>query len=242
MLGIGIDGCRGGWLVVQFDGQSALVNLYQQLEEITTTISPDQPVWVDMPIGFTDRGPQGRSCDQLARKVLSPLRHSSVFTPPCRAAVYADKEDASTVNATFTTKKLSRQSINIIPKIRALDIFLLKLPIKHRLEWYEAHPEVVFAAFNQNQPVAYSKKDQLGRTARKQLLKPYFSNLALWYRAAAQAFPRKQVLPDDIIDALALAIASYLVQVGNAKLVSLPDPPPQDTESLLMRIVYAQPA
>jgi predicted RNase H-like nuclease len=237
--GIGVDGCRGGWLIVQFDGQQAQARLVSTVPDIQATCTPDTPVWIDMPIGLLTAGHNGRDCDRLARRILSPLRHSSVFTPPCRAAVYVEAEDASAINAQHTGKKLSRQSLNILPKIREVDAYLQLLSTSAQQQWYEAHPEVVFAALHGLQPLPHNKKTMPGQQLRGQLLKTYFAGLPRWLATVREHFPRTTVATDDILDALALAIGSYLVAGGQASLISLPAEPPVDDTGLAMRLVYA---
>ncbi|MEL7426625.1 MAG: DUF429 domain-containing protein [Bacteroidota bacterium] len=238
-LGIGIDGCRAGWLVVLFDGKEAQMHLLPQLEAIEQLQLPSLPIWIDMPIGFITDGPEGRLCDKAARQFLRPHRTSSVFTPPCRAAVYASKEEASTVNFILTGKKLSQQSINIIPKMRELDTYLQELDRASAHTWFEAHPEVVFAALNQEQALEHKKKTTAGEEQRLNLLKPFYPTVQGWTKTARQQHLRKDVLPDDIVDALGLAVASFLAQTGKARFTTLPPSPPVDECDFPMQIVYA---
>jgi predicted RNase H-like nuclease len=235
--GIGVDGCRAGWLRIIFDGQTAEMTLCPALPEIAMDTA-DAPIFIDMPIGFVTSGATGRACDQAARRYLSPLRHSSVFTPPCRAAVYAEKEAASALNFRHTGKKLSQQSLNIMPKMRALDEFLQAQPQgKEQQRWYEAHPEVVFAAFNHEQPLFYKKKTRDGEAQRLALLQPYFPTIIDWYASVRNQYPRKEVLPDDIIDALGLAVAAFLANHQLAQVISFPPDAAFDETGLRMQIV-----
>lgn len=239
---IGVDGCRAGWAVVGIQDNTPELHLCTSLEDLSQLAISGQRIFIDMPIGFTDEGPDGRTCDRLARRMLSPKRHSSVFSPPCRAALYADLADASAVNFQHTGKKLSRQSINIIPKIRELDAFLQQLPTEQQDHWYEAHPEVVFAALNGGLAIPESKKTALGQQQRLALLSAFLPVIETWYPSVAHLYPRKLILPDDIIDALGLAVASWLIEQAGYALMALPDPPPTDSTGLPMRIVYAEKA
>ena len=239
-LGIGIDGCRAGWLVVLFDGNEAQMYLLPQIEAIEQLQLPSLPIWIDMPIGFMTDGPEGRLCDKAARQFLRPHRTSSVFTPPCRAAVYASKEEASAVNFAHTGKKLSQQSINIIPKMREVDTYLQALDSVIALNWFEAHPEVVFAALNQGQALEHKKKTAAGEEQRLNLLQPFFPTVQDWIGTARQQYLRKDVLPDDIVDALGLAVASFLTQTSKARFTTLPPSPPLDLRNFPMQIVYAE--
>jgi predicted RNase H-like nuclease len=236
----GIDGCRAGWLVVRFDGQVADLQLSLTLPAVQADAPAPGLIFIDMPIGLVSGGPAGRTCDQLARRYLSPLRHSSVFTPPCRAATYTPKAAASAVNFQHTGKKLSQQSLNIIPKIKDLDEFLQQQPPAEQMRWHEAHPEVVFAALNRTQPLATSKKTAVGQAERLALLAPFFTDIASWWGVALRQYPRSQVQPDDVLDALALAVAAWLCAAGQAVLQRLPDQPPLDDTGLWMQIVFAR--
>ncbi len=239
-LGIGIDGCRTGWLTVLFDGDQAQMHLLPQMENIEELRLPNLPVWVDMPIGFIQDGPQGRTCDKMARQFLRPYRTSSVFTPPCRAAVYASKEEASAINFSHTGKKLSQQSLNIIPKMRELDTYLQGLKQQEVHQWQEAHPEVVFAALNQNKALEHKKKTAAGEEQRLNLLHPWFPSIDAWMNEARKRYLRKEVLPDDIVDALGLAVASFLTQTQKARRATLLDVPPADACGFPMQMVYAE--
>lgn len=234
--GIGVDGCRAGWLRILFDGEAAAMTLCKGLEEVASQTS-EVPVFIDMPIGFVTTGVAGRACDQAARRYLSPLRHSSVFTPPCRAAVYADKATASELNFHHTGKKLSQQSLNIVPKMRALDEFLQAQAQHEQQRWHEAHPEVVFAALNQEQPLVHKKKTREGEAQRLSLLEPYFPKIKDWYVTVRNQYPRKEVLPDDIIDALGLAVAAFLANHQLAQIIYFPTEAEYDETGLRMQIV-----
>lgn len=239
---IGVDGCRAGWATVRIRSNIPELFLCLNLEEVTQLAETDSRILIDMPIGFVDQGADGRTCDRLARRILSPRRHSSVFSPPCRAALYEDLDQASYLNFQHTGKKLSRQSINIIPKIRKLDAFLQQLAPAEQDHWYEAHPEVVFAALNRGQVIPQSKKTALGQQQRLEVLSSFLPAIETWYPKVAHQYPRKQLLADDIIDALGLAVASWLIEQADYTLISLPNTPPLDSTGLPMRIVYTEKA
>ena len=71
-------------------------------------------LYVDMPIGLPD---WERQLERLARKCLS-VRPGSIFSVPCRQAVYSTSyESACDINAEITGKKLSKQSWYLCDKI-----------------------------------------------------------------------------------------------------------------------------
>ena len=166
----GLDGCRGGWIAViinQFNGKPPFI--IQKIPTIDAFIQqfPDcDRILIDIPIGLRDAGGIPRSCDQLARQLLHPNRTSSIFTPPCRQ-VLAVKEypEANLVNRLHTGKGLSKQTWNIIPKIKEVDAFLHshKRYIERLLE---SHPEVCFWALNNQHAMDFYKKSLIGREER----------------------------------------------------------------------------
>ena len=191
-----------------------------------------------MPIGLVEQGGDGRACDRLARRHLSPFRHSSIFTPPCRQALYGNLEEASAINFKHTGKKLSRQSINIIPKIREVDEFLLQLPLSERPRFEEAHPELIFYGFNGGQALQASKKTKEGIQDRLHLITKYFPSLGALYTTVLEQTRRKDILADDIVDAMSLASAALLKQRSPESWHQFPSPIVHDDKGLPMQLGY----
>jgi len=139
----GIDGCRAGWLICSADGAGIEWMLARTSSELRVALLRFERVFIDMPIGLPDQEP-GRDCDQELRRALGWGFSSSVFSPPCREALYAtDYPSASQINARQTGKKLSIQSWNLIPKIRQLDE-ILQHENRLRDRIFESHPEWLF--------------------------------------------------------------------------------------------------
>ena len=209
---VGVDGARGGWAVAGIDtaGQVSLA-LVPRIAEVLTWAPKAERVLVDMPIGLPwDDRP--RRCDQLARQHLGS-RASSVFSPPCRAALEASNHaDASAANRSVTERGLSLQAFHLHPKIREVDSWLRSEPeVQQRV--HEAHPEVVFSQLAlrtaQTLPLPPKRRPE-GGTARRGILEAVMP-------AALDALetitaPRRQVAPDDWLDALGLAVALHLSQ------------------------------
>jgi predicted RNase H-like nuclease len=82
-------------------------------------------VTVDIPIGLPEHSePGGRECDRLARGMLKPHLHGSVFSTPPRAVLGARSYDgARRIARSHSTSgsSLSRQAYGILPKIREVD-------------------------------------------------------------------------------------------------------------------------
>ena len=232
--GIGIDGCFGGWAVVVLEAlpeegplHIRRAAVYPTLSTLWEDLSPNplsDRILIDIPIGLAE-GADGvqnrvadRNCDRDCRKLLPKRRKSSVFPVPARQALRA--EDPSYANAQATGRKLSRQTINILPKIRETDDFLaarLKkdLPVSGFIE--ESHPELVFLRLNDSADEAplYGKKEAEGQRERSGILRvaglPHTETEKLF-----TLFARKQAAKDDLLDAAALAVAAHRVVSGRS--------------------------
>lgn len=234
----GVDGCKSGWIAIVYQYGRWDYSLHPNIEAFHLLYHEADSILIDMPIGLVAGGTEGRACDRLARKCLSPYRHSSIFTPPCRPALYADLPEASAVNYQHTGKKLSRQSINIIPKIREVDEFLLQLPSAQQGCYEEAHPELIFYGLNHLQALPASKKTKEGIQDRLLLLTRYFPYMKELYLKILGQTKRKEVLPDDIVDAMSLAAAAVLKKRSPKNWQQFPSPTVYDGKGLPMQLGY----
>lgn len=168
---------------------------------------------VDMPIGLPAAGDQ-RTCDTLARKRLG-RRASCVFPAPPRDLLYA------AVYEEVRYRGLSLQSFYLLPKIRELDA-LLNPQLQQQV--FETHPELVFLRLNGGVPLV-SKKTEEGLNLRKELLG----------LGPLPNYPRKQCLPDDLVDSAALlrAVLDWGCQPNR-----LPEIPATDARGLRMEICF----
>ncbi len=190
--------------------------------------TPAAMIAVDMPIGLADAGPRG--CDVAARQLLPPGRKSSVFPVPRRYMLDCkDWAEAQAEGQRREGRGLSKQSWNILPKIRELDAALG--PADQDCV-REAHPELIFHHLNDWQPLP-GKRSSEGREARLGLLEA--SGVA-GVEGLLDLFPRAQVQPDDVIDAAACALAARRMLKGEA--VCLPAVPASDARGLRMEIWY----
>jgi predicted RNase H-like nuclease len=191
---------------------------------------PERPavLGVDLPIGLPERAERGgRACDRAARRLLGRPRASSVFSPPARAALSAERYEAAQAanrRSSNAGTGLSIQSYHLIGKIRALDRQLTP-PRQARVR--EVHPEVSFAAMNGGAGVAASKKTEEGHARRRALL-------AEAGVAVPEAAPRGAAR-DDLLDACAACWTAARIARGEAQ--RLPEgPPPTDARGLRMEI------
>lgn len=233
---IGVDGCKAGWFSIcigpkdnfEFDIFISLRRLWNQYEEATYIL-------VDIPIGLPWKSKSKRECDKEARDVLRPLRHNSVFTPPCREVLVINSySEACTINEENCGRRLSKQMWHIIPKIKEADELLRTIP-KTRKKIREIHPEVLFWALNDQVAMTYSKKQLEGFVERLQVLRRHFQRCDELVMEALTSYKRDQVAADDILDAMAAAITGMS---GNGRLVSIPEIPERDAHLLPMEIVY----
>ena len=169
--GIGVDGCRGGWIAVAVrNGQvlalrsadsfltaidfsvdidfSAAIDFSVDIDmpspSFTTSQRPPtcSSVLVDMPMGLTLDGKRGLEAALRAR--LPKGRKSSVFPVPARVAFQsASHADASDRNAAVCGKRIPIQTYQIMPKIAELDTCLRTCP-ELQARCSESHPEGCF--------------------------------------------------------------------------------------------------
>lgn len=169
----GADGCKSGWFVVARDLSSGVV-VHHRAPDFAAVLELSAGVAalaIDMPIGLMDRVERGgRPADRLARERLKPHRASSVFSPPCRAALrYRTYEGAAAATRARSTEGagLTRQSFGLFPKLREVDG--LMTPERQRVV-REVHPELCFAVMNGGRPLELSKKTPEGQVVRVGLL------------------------------------------------------------------------
>lgn len=235
----GVDGCRGGWLVVLalHRGESRHpvamdVRLCRHFQEVVEL--EDEPVVtaVDMPIGLTDRFiPGGRLCDRDARTLLGPGWTSSVFSPPARAALGApDHAEAMRRQG----GGLSIQSYNIEPRIREVDAVLTPAA---QARIHEAHPELAFRHLNGGRPLTSRKHTEAGRQERVRLLREVFGERLPDAMTARRVLGGTAVGVDDIVDACVLAHVAWLIHRRDAYRVPATEPP-RDARRLRMEIWF----
>lgn len=223
---LGIDGCRGGWAVVRLGDGPPEASVHDDLAGIERAHGRVAAALIDMPIGLPQTK-DARCCDALARRLLGP-RRASVFPVPCREAVYApDYASACERNLLRLGRRLSRQSWNICRRIAEVDSYL------HRgggLPLVESHPELCFAAL-QGAPMAIAKRSVAGRRERLSLLVEHLPGALDWFAEANRRF-RRLLAPDDLLDALVLAVSA------GEPLTRVPDRPPRDARGLPMAIAF----
>ena len=236
---MGIDGCPAGWFCIELTGRSLWqTTVAVDTAELLATVSDEQLVLIDMPIGLLENGGPQRLCDRQARQLLGRPRASSVFPVPTRPAIYAASyKAAQAINRQRVGQGLSQQAWNIAPKMRQLDQLLQNTPaMRKRIR--ESHPEVCFWSLNGKRAMRFNKKQPQGFVERITLLQKYSSATKEIVDSALEQYPRKQLAKDDILDALVLAISASF---GANALKTIPAQPPVDPRGIRMEMVYADP-
>jgi predicted RNase H-like nuclease len=237
MNGSGVDGCRAGWFIVTFcDNGTVSWGIHKTFDELMRENPEASLILVDIPIGLPALEP--RRCDSLARGILGGTRSSSVYPVPCREAVYASSfAEANVLNRNFLGRGLSVQTWNICGRIREADEYLRsKKGAGPAVR--ESHPEVCFRSLSYNEGPIHSKKTVLGIQERIEILQALFTHSERLYRSILGEISRKDIAPDDILDAMVLAISSHSF---HNRLVSIPPDVQTDEYGIAMEMVYPKP-
>ncbi|UCE05327.1 MAG: DUF429 domain-containing protein [bacterium] len=230
---IGIDGCFKGWFIISINHDRNFdFNIFDHIDAVWQEYKNSSLILIDIPIGLPHW--RYRLCDVEARKVLGK-RGSSVFPAPSREAIHQpDYESACKVNQKILGKKLSIQVWNISSKIKQTDDLLCNdEQVRHRIR--ESHPEICFWALASGKPMVYNKKTDPGIKERLSLLKNINPRSEKIYFEAIQAFRRKDLARDDILDAMALAITA---SSPTETISTIPEHPERDLKNLPMEIAY----
>lgn len=236
---VGIDGCRENkWVCVELERDDAWDFRVLPIDGVGQFAHSAQIVLIDIPIGLLDSGSEERVCDREARRLLVPKRGSSVFPAPVRGTLRArGYAAAAKINRRLTGRGISKQSWAIAPRIRAIDD-LLRRDERLRAVIRESHPEISFWGLNGGRPMAHNKKTGEGRAERMAVLRRFFPAADALLEEAATSYPRREVAPDDIIDATVLAVTA---KIGAGRYRTLPAHPPCDATGLPMEMVYCFP-
>jgi predicted RNase H-like nuclease len=231
---LGIDGCRGGWVVATSDASLSALS-FAVVDDLAPLFAraqtDDLAIAIDIPIGLSDDGP--RACDLAARRLLGRPRASSVFPAPCRGALAAATyRRACAVSRRALGVALSLECFNILPKIREIDALITPA----RQEFVrEAHPEVVFALLaGAGGGLAPPKRTADGERLRRRLLRrvaPPFDPVAV-----RRDLGLSRVCRDDVIDAVACLVAAARIRRGEARILPA-GAVPRDARGLRMEIV-----
>jgi predicted RNase H-like nuclease len=230
----GIDGCRAGWLVICETPLPGPWHAFvaPNFEQAWRRLREFDAVGVDMPVGIPDRG--ARTCESLARRLLSPRRTASVFSSPIRPILWIDDyKEACKTRQAIEGKRMSKQSFFIMEKIAEIDAVIQARP-EFADKLYEVHPEVSFRALGGGEPMLHPKRDPAGFEERYEHLSDVFPTSAI--DSILDTFPRSEVAPDDVLDAFAVLWSTKRIALSTAE--RLPREPEYDPRGIDMAIWY----
>ncbi|WP_267641593.1 DUF429 domain-containing protein [Haloarchaeobius amylolyticus] len=241
---VGVDGTPDGWVAVQYgeDGFADVVR-YDEMAALWDDNAGAETILVDVPIGLAAAA-AAREPEQEARRVLEG-RTGSVFNVPIREVV--DEEDYHEANRRQKDrigKGLMQQTFNITPKIRAVDDLLNGGSDATQETIRESHPEVCFWAFNDAEPMQFSKTGQPAaafweRVAVLETVDDDFTDALAAAGKTIAGWDDPELSNDDLLDAFVLALTATVgTETGYE---TLPAEPETDEEGLRMEMVYAEP-
>lgn len=230
---IGVDGCRGGWVVVVADDlrDAPRFAVVETLEDVVRTARLGRAlVVVDIPIGLPQAA--SRRCDHEARALLGPRQASSVFPAPTRPALAAahDYRRACRLNASACGRRLSLQSFNLLRRIGHVDA-LIRPRLQRRVR--EGHPELVFHQLHAGVMPA-AKATVEGQRLRGALLAD--AGVAFDVDAVRDKLVRANAAIDDVLDAAACLVAARRIASGDALVLPMAGTE-RDARGLRMEIV-----
>jgi len=232
---VGIDGCRAGWFVVCLYAKSKFkIDIFKDIYALWDKYFNAKIILIDIPIGLPDEKITNRQCDLEARKILGPKRGASVFPTPSRLAFHAnDYRQANCLNRKTIKKGLSYQVLNIIPKIKEVDDFVISNSNAKGI-FRESHPEICFFSMK-GTPLKYSKKKPDGIKERLDILNSINKKSEEIFNYSLSKFKRKYLVRDDILDGICLALAA---KGSINSLITIPKNPQYDSRGIRMEIVY----
>ena len=227
----GVDGCRGGWLLVTEDLNGELrARVHPNAAQLLEGLPESALIGIDIPIGLPPAGL--RTCDQQARQQLGRPRMSSVFSAPLRPCLDArDFVEAGAIRHAIEGRKISLQTFNIMRKIREIDL-LLRADQRLSERLVEVHPEVSFSVWNGARPMTHRKTTREGREERRGLIESAWPGKLEQLR---ENLPANSYGSDDLHDAIAVLWSIRRFAAGNA--ITFGPVGERDALGLPMRIV-----
>ena len=249
---VGVDGCQGGWFTVGFSSKGEPeLRAFRTFEGLLDHYRRARLILVDMPIGLPDGGEE-RACDERAREELAGYRDRTVFPTPTRAATEylanhpGNIQGANNVQLGITGEPLCNNTRTIMPKIAEVDSVLSARPTNAAPQVREIHPEILFWAMNEGEPMSWvPKSTRRGMQQRFEVLGRECPQTREILEASCPMITRAifdaeeedvdLIAFDDVLDALAAAVTAYR---GYDQLQTLPTNPPPDSNGLPMEMVY----
>lgn len=210
---LGIDGCKGGWLAAVAAGPRLAIKWRPDIEAVLSAYATNVKALIDIPIGLPDSPQQAAFRPDKAARAILGKKYSSVFPAPYRLVAQAkDTNEAWEVNKAVGGNA-NYMTMGIRKAVAEVDRFL-----QENVAWQnklcECHPEVCFTVLNGGTPLIESKKGEVGREKRLNIL-------ARWgiKREQFSGHPLYAKHKDDVIDALCLVLVGRLAAKGKTTVI-----------------------
>lgn len=218
----GVEPLPSGWLVVSAKMQG--VTMVPEPAQVLPTFADVldyrpffEIIAVHIPIGLLDRPqPGGRTCDREARRMLGPVRGTTVVSAPARAAIGKRKP-----------KGLSAVAVAQLPRIREVN---REVSSYHQKTVFEVHPELGFFQLNGQRPMQWRKDSDLGVKERFALLTDKLHGI----ERVIDNRPRRAPLPR-LLDACADLWTAR--RIAARSVTRIPLTPEWDSQGLKMEFV-----
>ncbi len=231
----GIDGCKGGWVLVIADKSGIQSGeIFSSLKKILEKIKElDIRTAIDMPLGLNEKA--SRECDRMAAARLKEMGRSSVFPMPCLSTVkkidlpYFHGKDFSQFyqfnenHEKICQRKIPLATFCIMNKLWEANVQCAKdvVDLQKKGLFFEFHPEL-FWYFHRGTPFACDalpkKSIEAGYQKRLSILKKVWPGNENDLECFVEDIRRGKaalVQKDDIIDAIAgAAVARDFVPDG----------------------------
>ncbi len=206
---IGIDGYAKGWVAAVLADRQITWRTCG-IHELRPTVRGSSIIGIDIPLKLVATG--WRACDRETKAALG--RHQSrVFMIPPRPVLelglQAPNAKAQALSIALTGSGVSRQALALSERILAVNTLL---PDKR---FHEVHPELVFAALNDD-VVPPAKKSARGVGTRLRILDPWLTTLGTSCAMLMKQCP-PDVPVDDALDALAALAGALRIDHGIAQ-------------------------
>jgi predicted RNase H-like nuclease len=163
----GVEPCPGGWLVVsaRLQGVTAFPvdpEVFPSFAEILDYRPSFDVIAIHCHLSFpTEDTPGGRTCDQMARKLLGFARGGAVSSPPSRRLLETgDLDQRARKGLSPISARMLRRYAEVAEEMQ---------PYRQR-QVFEVHPELSFYQLNDDIPMQHAKESPEGVKERTDLV------------------------------------------------------------------------
>ena len=201
----GVDGCRGGWIIVYCDNNSFHGEMLKDIEDLLEFQCNKniERIAIDIPMGLPTKEKNYRNVDKIAKELLKKKR-SSVFFAPIADIVnikekydyQADYEEICKESKNLTGKKISRQIFCIFNKLKDVEKHLKQMQQNNIIEF---HPELCWKNIKSSKKKASGYKERVKEISFElNITEDYIDNFIKDIRNNRCSLIAK----DDVVDAL----------------------------------------